>query len=105
LIDGTPVYDIKPYLPYAECVPDARAGFATAEIPRLTVEIDGTAAADFAALPDRARTLVTEALSFDVRPATRAGDDGRVFGARLCGHNVRFVIDGPTCRVIAIAKE
>ena len=105
LIDGTPVYDIKPYLPYAESVPDARAGFAAAEIPRLTVEIDEAAEADFAALPARAQTLVREALSFDVRPATRADDDRRVFGAMLCGHDVRFVIDGTTCRIISITKE
>ena len=103
LIDGTPVYDIKPYLPYAESVPDARTGFASAEIPRLHVEIDDAAVADFEALPERARSLVTEALSLDVRPAVRADDDGRVFGAILCGHNIRFRIDAGTCRVLAIA--
>ncbi len=105
LIDGTPVYDIKPYLPYAESVPDARAGFAAAEILRLIVEIDDTAAPDFEVLPERARKLIVEALSLDVRPAVRTDDDGRVFGAVLCEHNIRFRIDGGTCRVIAIAPS
>jgi tRNA-Thr(GGU) m(6)t(6)A37 methyltransferase TsaA len=102
LIDGTPVYDIKPYLPYAESVPDARAGFAAAVIPRLDVEIDDAATADFDALPERARHLIREALSLDVRPAVRADDDGRVFGAVLCGRNIRFTIDGGACRVLTI---
>ncbi|MFZ9937833.1 MAG: tRNA (N6-threonylcarbamoyladenosine(37)-N6)-methyltransferase TrmO [Luteolibacter sp.] len=102
LIDGTPVHDIKPYLPYSESVPDARAGFAVTEIPRLDVEIDASAVADFEALPERARHLIREALSLDVRPAVRADDCGRVFGAVLCGHNIRFRMDGGCCRVLAI---
>ncbi len=102
LIDGTPVHDIKPYLPYADSVPDARAGFASAEIPRLNVEIDDAAAADFEALPERARHLIREALSLDVRPATRVDDDGRVFGAVISGRNIRFSIHGGACRVLAV---
>lgn len=102
LIDGTPVHDIKPYLPYAESVPDARAGFAATEIPRLDVEIDASAVADFEALAERARHLIREALSLDVRPAVRADDCGRVFGAVLCGHNIRFRMDGGCCHVLAI---
>ena len=47
LLDGTPVYDIKPYLPYAESVPGAAAGFASDEIPRLTVEVADDAAEEF----------------------------------------------------------
>ena len=40
LLDGTPVYDVKPYLPYAEAVPEAAAGFAGDAIARLAVEVD-----------------------------------------------------------------
>ncbi len=102
LIDGTPVYDIKPYLPYAESVPDAAAGFATDEIPRLTVEVADAAAGDFAALPERARRVIREALSLDPRPAVRGDDDSRVFGALLCGADVRFTISPGRCRIVEI---
>lgn len=102
LIDGTPVYDIKPYLPYAESVPDARAGFATAEIPRMKVVIDDAAAAAFEALPERKRHLIREALSLDVRPAVRTDDETRVFGAILCGLNIRFTIAGGACQILSL---
>jgi len=102
LIDGTPVYDIKPYLPYAEAVPDAAAGFAKDEIPRLDVEIADAARDSFDGLPERARAVIREALALDPRPAVRAADSERVFGAMLCGHNVRFTIRNGLCRIVAV---
>ncbi len=104
LLDGTPVYDVKPYLPYAEALPEATAGFAQEAIPRLPVEVDSAAAADFARLPERARAVLTEVLSFDPRPATQAADAGREFGAALCGCNVRFVVREGICRILRIGK-
>lgn len=102
LVDGTPVYDVKPYLPYAESVPGAAAGFAGGEIPRLTVEVDPAAGEDHARLPERARRVIAEALSLDPRPATRADEPERVFGALLCGCNVRFVIRDGVCTICGI---
>ncbi|MEI6178600.1 MAG: tRNA (N6-threonylcarbamoyladenosine(37)-N6)-methyltransferase TrmO, partial [Verrucomicrobiota bacterium] len=90
LLDGTPVYDIKPYLPYAESIPDAAAGFARDGIPRLVVEIADEAVAEFSSLPERAQSVIRQALSLDPRPAVQVDDIGRVFGALLCGQNVRF---------------
>ena len=103
LLDGTPVYDIKPYLPYAESIPDAAAGFAGEEIPRLRIEIADDAADEFAKLPERAQAVIREALSLDPRPAVRTEDSGRVFGALLCGKNVRFTVQGGVCTVVEIA--
>lgn len=103
LLDGTPVYDVKPYLPYAEAVPEAASGFAGEAIVRLAVEVDAAAAGDFAKLPARSRAVLLEALSLDPRPATRPDDAGRVFGAALCGCNVRFVIGEGICRIVEIA--
>lgn len=103
LLDGTPVYDIKPYLPYAEAVTDAAAGFAGEEIPRLRVEIAESAAAEFAALSERARSVIREALALDPRPAVRAENSPRVFGAPLCGKNVRFTVEDQVCRVVEIS--
>jgi hypothetical protein len=99
LIDGTPIYDIKPYLPYAEAIPGARAGFAHEEIPRLKVEIEENAENDFKKLPTRAQNLILEALSLDPRPAVQAHQEDRTFGAMLCGKNVRFTIKEKTCRI------
>ena len=102
VLDGTPVYDIKPYLPYAESVPDAAAGFAGEPIPRLEVTIAPGAEHEFEKLPERAQSLIREALSLDPRPAVRTEDSDRIFGALLCGHNVRFTVQYGTCKIIGI---
>lgn len=83
LLDGTPVYDVKPYLPYAEAVPEAVAGFAGSEISRLPVEIEAEARVHFERLPARAQAVVLESLSLDPRPATRSADPTRIYGASL----------------------
>jgi len=102
LIDGTPIYDIKPYLPYAEAIPEARSGFAHEEIPKLKVEIQESAKSDFTKLPTRAQNLIFEALSLDPRPAVQAQHQDRIFGAMLCGKNVRFTIERGVCRILEI---
>jgi tRNA (adenine37-N6)-methyltransferase len=104
LIDGTPVYDIKPYLPYAEARGDAGAGFAAGDIPRLEVEVADAAGKDFAALPERARRVIREALALDPRPAVRGEDPERVFGAPICGVDVRFAIAEGRCVIVGIRK-
>ncbi|RYD19492.1 MAG: tRNA (N6-threonylcarbamoyladenosine(37)-N6)-methyltransferase TrmO [Verrucomicrobiaceae bacterium] len=104
LLDGTPVYDVKPYLPYAEARPEASGGFASGDLRRLPVEIAPEAASAFGLLPPRSRAVLMEALSLDPRPATRADDSGREFGASLCGCNVRFTIRDEVCRISAIEK-
>jgi tRNA-Thr(GGU) m(6)t(6)A37 methyltransferase TsaA len=103
LIDGTPVYDIKPYLPYAEALPHATAGYAAEEIPRLHVEVADHAKPAFAGLPARAQALIREALSLDPRPAIHADNPERIFGSILCGHNVRFRIGNGICRIEEIS--
>jgi tRNA-Thr(GGU) m(6)t(6)A37 methyltransferase TsaA len=105
LLDGTPVYDVKPYLPYAESQPDAASGFAADEIARLNVEIAGTAAEEFANLPERAQAVIRECLALDPRPAVQTADCDRVFGAKLCGRNVRFTIQYGVCRILELTKE
>lgn len=103
LVDGTPVYDIKPYLPYAESIPDASSGFAGDEISRLDVIIAEEASRDFSALPERARAVIRESLSLDPRPPIQTDDADRVFGALLCGKNVRFRIQENVCTILEVA--
>jgi hypothetical protein len=102
LMDGTPIYDVKPYLPYAEALPEAQAGFAGDPIVRLAVVVELSAADEFQRLPARAKAVLMEALSLDPRPATRTDDSERVFGALLCGCNVRFTIGEGICRILEI---
>jgi tRNA-Thr(GGU) m(6)t(6)A37 methyltransferase TsaA len=103
LLDGTPVYDIKPYLSYAESIPDATAGFAGEEIPRLVVEIADEAAESFFSLPQRAQSVMRQALALDPRPAVQTDDAGRVFGALLCGRDVRFSVANGVCCILAVS--
>lgn len=100
LVDGTPVYDVKPYLPYAESVPGAAGGFAAEEPARLAVSTAG--AAGFAELPERSQRLIVEALALDPRPPAGRGEEGRIHGAGLCGLEVKFRILEGRCEVISV---
>lgn len=102
LIDGTPIYDIKPYLAYAESVPGATSGFASDDIPRLAVEVSDEAAAEWLLLPERARAVIREALALDPRPAVQVDVPERIFGALLCGRNVRFMVKYGVCRILEL---
>ncbi len=104
LLDGTPVYDVKPYLPYAEALPEASGGFAGDALSRLPVEVEAEARGEFEKLQPRARAVLLEALSLDPRPAIQVADPARVFGALLCGRNVRFTIRDGVCRICGIEQ-
>jgi tRNA-Thr(GGU) m(6)t(6)A37 methyltransferase TsaA len=87
--DGTPVFDVKPYLPWAEAVPDARAEWA--EGPPERREAEGISLpAEFAARlgPERL-ALVRELLRLEVRPAYQAADE-RTYGMTVSGWNIRW---------------
>ncbi|MDN3557359.1 tRNA (N6-threonylcarbamoyladenosine(37)-N6)-methyltransferase TrmO [Halomonas maura] len=92
LVDGTPVLDIKPYLPWAEARPEARAGFAPAAPPALPVTFTAEAEAALAARTDgdTLRALIAQVLAQDPRPAYRKGTEDRIYGLRLRDVDVRF---------------
>ena len=102
LVDGTPIFDIKPYLPYAESQPEALGGYAAEAPPRIPVE----GLENLAGMDERDLRVVEEVLSLDPRPPAGRDEPDRVFGAYLCGRNVRFrfvrSIDGEglTCQVV-----
>lgn len=102
LVDGTPIYDIKPYLPYAESLPDAIGGYAGKSPERVNVEIEPGAEEDFRALDERSQQVILEVLALDPRPAAR-GEVGRTYGAALCGRNVRFRFVDGTCWLSTIS--
>lgn len=101
LMDGTPIYDIKPYLPYVDCRPEASGGFAvqTREGP-LTVECP---AALLALLPPERREALLDVLAQDPRPAYQNAP-GRVYGMGFAGFEVRFTVEGGRLTVTRIEQ-
>lgn len=99
LMDGTPIVDIKPYLPYADSVPDADGGFAaTVDGNRLDVEIPAGVATGFP--PEKIDTL-REVLAQDPRPHYQ-DDPERIYGFPFAGHEVKFRVVGKKLEVVSI---
>lgn len=102
LMDGTPIYDVKPYLPYADCKPEAVGGFAASGEGRLlTVRADE---ALLAGLPARTREALLGVLAHDPRPSYQ-NDPDRVYGMAFGGCEVRFSVDGETLTVRSVAPS
>ncbi|CAE1149245.1 tRNA (N6-threonylcarbamoyladenosine(37)-N6)-methyltransferase TrmO [Serratia sp. Tan611] len=102
LVDGTPVVDIKPYLPFAESQPQAVAGFAQAA-PTADMPVSFSPLAEQQLLQQQTRypqlrRFITQVLAQDPRPAYRKGEDtGRDYAVWLLDFNVRWrVIAGMT---------
>lgn len=96
LLDGTPIYDIKPYIPYADCLPEAAGGFAS-ERPAaaLQVEIsDGL----LESIPPEKRAGLLRVLALDPRPSYHS-DPERVYGMRFSGYEIRFSVLGSVLTV------
>ncbi|WP_375055458.1 tRNA (N6-threonylcarbamoyladenosine(37)-N6)-methyltransferase TrmO [Zobellella sp. DQSA1] len=108
LVDGTPVMDIKPYLPWADAVPDAHGGFAPAP-PDISMEVIFSPIAELAcqrsSIADL-REFISEVLVQDPRPAYKRGGQGwQQYGVRLYHYNVRYEVFGQLTRVLAIEPE
>jgi tRNA-Thr(GGU) m(6)t(6)A37 methyltransferase TsaA len=102
-LDGTPVLDIKPYVPYADSIPTAQGSFAhTAPEPANTVVFSEEAEAVFQTLEKPQRRLIRDMLSFNPRPAYQADDPDRVFGTRVFNLDVKWKHSGDTVTVNAI---
>ncbi len=106
LLDGTPVLDIKPYLPYADALPAAKSGYAP-EAPAARLQVawsaDAVADANRLQLSRDFQQLTEEVLSQDPRPAYRkeAADD-REYGIWLAAANIRFRVTGQTALITGI---
>ena len=99
LMDGTPIVDIKPYLPYADSIPSAKGGFAaTIDKNYLTVEIPEKILHMF---PDGKRDALREILVQDPRPHYQ-DDPERIYGLAFAGKNIKFKVDGETLTVIDV---
>lgn len=97
LMNGTPIYDIKPYLPYADCRPEATGGF-TDRTEKRTVEVEIPEEIAKGMNPEELEALKA-VLEQDPRPAYQ-DDPERVYAFEFGGRNVRFRVEGKRLIVI-----
>ena len=89
LMDGTPIFDIKPYIPYCDCHPDASGGFTqSADDFLLDVVIDDELKAK---IPENKLQSLIGVLSHDPRPSYQKDSD-RVYGLNFAGYDIRFTV-------------
>ena len=101
LMDGTPIYDIKPYITYADCHPEATEGFAAAvKDKELQVEFPKEMLEQY---PEEKREAILGVLAQDPRPAYDTDVD-RVYGVEFAGYDVRFVVHGQVLKVKELVK-
>ena len=101
LMDGTPILDIKPYLPDADCQPDAAGGF-TQPLPDapLTVECPPKL---LTALKPEQREALLAVLARDPRPRYQS-DPTRIYGMEFAGFEVRFNVSGSVLTVLSVER-
>ena len=101
LLDGTPIYDIKPYLPYADAHPQARGGFTDqSQWRQLQVVLPDPADSPLS----EAETLaLRQALALDPRPHYH-NDPTRLYGLAFADYDVRFHVEGDQLTVVEIVE-
>ncbi len=100
LIDKTPIFDIKPYVPFSDCHSDAKGGFADEQqnyhlnviIPPQLKKL----------IKEEKLQALTECLADDPRPSYH--NDGRTYGMSYANFNVKFTVQGDTLSVISIEE-
>lgn len=100
LMDGTPIYDIKPYIRYADSRPDAVCGYVDSLVERHLEVVFAGSVASVIKDPDVREALV-QTLSLDPRPSYH-NDPSREYGLSFAGFNVRFKVDGERLIVISV---
>ena len=96
LVDGTPIFDIKPYLPHIEAVPDAAAGFA-GRVKDYALKVSCPDELLYK-LPEEKREALLAVLSEDPRPSYQ-NDEMRVYGFGFAGYEIKFRVKGDTLLV------
>jgi len=102
MMDGTPIYDIKPYIPYADAHPEAKEGF-TAQNQGYRLEVEIPEEMQKQLLPDKLDGLYG-ILAQDPRPSYQ-DDPERVYGFEYAGYEVKFRVNGNTLCVVDIKRE
>lgn len=108
-LDGTPVLDIKPYIPYADSIPKAVGGYAS-EKPQSVLSVKFSKKAEselkiYEAKLENLRSLITEAFSLDPRPAWRVKTtDPKQYGVTLYNINIKFEFREDVILITALHK-
>ena len=103
LLDGTPIYDVKPYLPYADCHPEATGGFAQEVMGhRLEVAFPEEL---LALVPPEKREAMREVLAQDPRPGYQHNEPDRRYGVAFAGLDVRFTVEGDVLLVREVVRR
>ena len=101
LMDGTPIFDIKPYIPYGDCHPEATGGF-TDTADDFLLEVDFSADL-LSKIPQEKHAALLGVLSHDPRPSYHQTPD-RVYGLSFAGFDIRFQVDGKHLYVKEVMK-
>jgi hypothetical protein len=102
LMDGTPIFDIKPYIPYGDCHPEATGGFTDTagefllkvDFPKALLDI----------LPEDKQDAAIGVLSHDPRPSYQRKPD-RVYGLTFAGFDIRFQVKEDILTVVEVNKQ
>lgn len=101
LLDGTPIFDIKPYLAYVDSHPEASNGFALDEKSgSVKVEIENSL---LEIIPEKKRNALIAVLAQDPRPGYQ-DDSERIYGIEFAGFDVRFTVSENKLKVVEIKK-
>ena len=101
LMDGTPIFDIKPYIPYGDCHADATGGF-TDHAGEFLLNVDFPEDL-LTVLPEEKREAAVKVLSHDPRPSYQRKPD-RVYGLTFAGFDIRFQVKEDVLTVVAVEK-
>lgn len=99
LMDGTPIFDIKPYIPYSDCKENAKGGF-TDNAPDLLLDVTFPDALR-SMLPVDKQEAAMALLSHDPRPAYQR-KPGRIYGLTFAGYDIRFTVEDKMLTVVAV---
>ena len=101
LMDGTPIFDIKPYIPYGDCHPDATGGF-TDTAGEFLLKVDFPEEL-LQKLPAQKRSAAIGVLSHDPRPSYQRNPD-RIYGLTFAGYDIRFKVTNDCLTVIEVTN-
>lgn len=102
LMDGTPIFDIKPYIPYADCKPEALDGFTGGTEGEL---LDVNFPSDLLQqLPEDKQQAAIGILAHDPRPSYQK-DESRIYGLTFAGFDIRFQVKEEMLTVVEVTKQ
>ncbi|MGM9550317.1 MAG: tRNA (N6-threonylcarbamoyladenosine(37)-N6)-methyltransferase TrmO [Faecousia sp.] len=101
LMDGTPIFDIKPYIPYSDCHPDAAGGF-TDTAGEFLLQVDFPSEL-LSLLPEEKRAAAVGVLSHDPRPSYQKSSE-RVYGLTFAGFDIRFTVKDDVLTVTEVRQ-